>query len=77
VPVENDHFPDVDFREIMEWVTPVTESNRQTDAVVGGYAGNEPGMDWEYGDPRLCTSVYAALTRGGSNQRGISPPTSV
>jgi hypothetical protein len=44
-PVAVDHSP-----EGVEWVTPVTKFNRQTDAVVIGYAGNEPAMDWAYGD---------------------------
>jgi hypothetical protein len=31
--IENDLFPETDVREGVEWVTPVTEFNRQTDPV--------------------------------------------
>jgi hypothetical protein len=44
-PEENDLFPEGDVREGVEWVTPVTEFNRQTDPVTKGDAGNEPAMD--------------------------------
>jgi hypothetical protein len=37
---------DEDIREGVEWVTPVTEFNRQTDPVVIGYACNDPAMEW-------------------------------
>ena len=47
--IENDRFSEADIREGVEWVTPVTEFNRQTDAVTIGYAGNEPAVDWAYG----------------------------
>jgi hypothetical protein len=58
--IENDLFPEGDFREGVEWVTPVTEFNRQTDVVTIGYAGNEPGMDWAYGDICLVVRVGKA-----------------
>jgi hypothetical protein len=63
VPIENDLFPMEDFREAMEWVTPVTKFNRQTDAVARGYAGNEPAMDWAYGDVCLVVRVGKAGDR--------------
>ena len=54
-----DHSPP----EGVEWVTPVTKFNRQTDAVVIGYAGNEPAMDWAYGDVCLVVRVGKAGDR--------------
>jgi hypothetical protein len=53
-----DHCP-----EGVEWVTPVTEFNRLTDAVVIGYAGNDPAMDWAYGDVCLVVRVGKAGDR--------------
>jgi len=53
---EDDQFSE-DGREGVEWVTPVTESSRQTDAFARGYACNEPGMDWAHGDVRLVVFV--------------------
>jgi hypothetical protein len=49
--------------EGVEWVTPVTKFNRQADAVVIGYAGNEPGMEWAYGDVSLVVRVGKAGDR--------------
>lgn len=46
--IEDDHFPEKDFWQDVEWVTPVTEFNHQTNPVALGYAGNEPAMDWAY-----------------------------
>jgi hypothetical protein len=59
--IENDLFPEADIREGVECVTPVTEFNRQTDAVT--YAGNEPTMDWAYGDVCLVVRVGKADDR--------------
>jgi 2OG-Fe(II) oxygenase superfamily len=53
-----DHSP-----EGVEWVTPVTKFNRQKDAVVIGYAGNEPAMEWAYGDVCLIVRVGKAGDR--------------
>jgi hypothetical protein len=61
--LENDRFLGVEIREGVEWVTPVTEFNRQTDAVTIGYAGNEPAMDWAYGDVCLVVRVGKAGDR--------------
>jgi hypothetical protein len=60
--IENHYFP-VDFQEGIEWVTPVTEFNRQTDPVVMGYAGNKPAMDWAYGDVCLVVRIGKAGER--------------
>jgi hypothetical protein len=49
--------------EGLEWVTPVTELNRQTDVVLIGYAGNEPAMEWAYGDVCLVVRVGKAGDR--------------
>jgi hypothetical protein len=57
--VEVDHTPP----EGLEWVTPATKFNRQTDAIVIGYAGNEPAMDWAYGDVILVVRVGKAGDR--------------
>jgi hypothetical protein len=46
-----------DSPEGVEWVTPVTKFNRQEDAVIIGYMGNEPGMEWAYGDVCLVVRV--------------------
>jgi hypothetical protein len=61
--IENDRFLTVEIREGVEWVTPVTEFNRQTDAVTIGYAGNEPAMEWAYGDVCLVVRVGKAGDR--------------
>jgi len=63
VEIENDPFPEADILEGVEWVTPVTEFNRQTDAVFIGYAGNEPAMDWAYDDVCLVVRVGKAGDR--------------
>ncbi|KAF8493964.1 hypothetical protein F5888DRAFT_701539 [Russula emetica] len=52
-----------DISEGVEWVTPVTEFNRQKDAVTIGYAGDDPVMDWAYGDVCLVVRVGKAGDR--------------
>jgi hypothetical protein len=49
--------------EGVEWVTQLTEFNRQTDAVFIGYTGNEPAMEWVYGDVCLVVRVGKAGDR--------------
>lgn len=41
----------------------MTELNRQTDVVLIGYAGNEPAMEWAYGDVCLVVRVGKAGDR--------------
>ena len=60
---ETDLFPEMGVREGVEWVTPVTEFNRQSDAVTRGYAGNEPAMEWAYGDVCLVVRIGEAGDR--------------
>jgi len=55
-PIEEEYIP-----ECVEWIIAVTECNRQTDGVVIGYAGNDPAMDWAYGD--VCLVVRVAGDR--------------
>jgi 2OG-Fe(II) oxygenase superfamily len=62
-PIVDDPYLEVDIPEGVEWVTPVTEFNRQTEAVVIGYAGNEPAMDFAYGDVCLVVRVGKAGDR--------------
>ena len=53
----------------------MTEFNRQTDAYVIGYAGNEPEMDWAYGDVCLVVRVgkeHAGIQIDGSNSSKCS-----
>ena len=63
VPISYYPYMEVDVPEGVEWVTPVTEFNRKSDAVVIGYAGNEPAMDWAYGDVCLVVRVGKAGDR--------------
>jgi hypothetical protein len=55
VPMDGDS--DSDYGELVEWVTPLTTYNRQTDAFAtyGTGYGNESTLDWAYGD--LCMIV--------------------
>jgi hypothetical protein len=57
-PIPRGHSP-----EGVEWVTPMTELNRQADAVVIGYAGNEPAMEWAYGDVSMVVRIGKAGDR--------------
>ena len=48
--------------EQMEWVTPVTEFNRQNKAYAG-YLGNEHGLGWTYSDVCLVVRIGEAGDR--------------
>jgi len=62
-PIADD--PWLDIPEPVEWVTPRTKFNRQTDAVAIACAGNEPAMEWAYGDVCLIVRVGKAGDRLG------------
>lgn len=51
--------------EGIEWVTQVTELNRQADAIFRAHVGNEPEMEWVYGDVCLVVRVGKAGDRLG------------
>ena len=53
-------FEDENVQEGVEWITLVTELNRQTDPVIIWYAGNQPAMEWAYGD--VCPVVRIGKT---------------
>ena len=63
VLLPRDLFVEADIPENLEWVTPVTQFNRKSDPVIIGYAGNEPAMDWAYGDVCLVVRVGKAGDR--------------
>jgi hypothetical protein len=67
VPIENSPLQYLDSEVVIpegvEWVTPATQFNCQKDAVVIGYAGNEPAMDWALGDVCLVVRVGKAGDR--------------
>jgi hypothetical protein len=50
-------------REQVEWVTPVTEFNRQKSAFL--YYGNSSSLNWAYGDVCLIVRIGAAEDRLG------------
>jgi hypothetical protein len=63
---EEDHmnrFGTPDHREQVEWVTPVTEFNRQEGAYL--HYGNEASLEWAYGDVCLVVRIGKAGERLG------------
>jgi hypothetical protein len=60
-PIADD--PWLDIPERVEWVTPRTKFNRLTDAVAIACAGNEPAVEWVYGDVCLIVRVGKAGDR--------------